>query len=453
MAPTWLAGLAPPPPTFIPCWIPDHLGPNFTNHVDFSGKGNKTYWVMYLGPGQGAYSLKATCVAALASNYSVDQAVEGFQRQDQMLLAWAKHCYHRHAKCRRHAEACHLSVCPAHPPPVVAAPPPAATSSPATGSIIRVPRVKIEDPVGKRDASAKTNLMKVEGGGVKREAERDQPLRSGKVESPPVKLEFPQRTVKLAVATGSRASSSNVQSSPRRGPVTPSPGTPLTPATSPVGRGVTRLATAAPPTPPTPVSTRAGRALANPHHAPPPGYTPVPEMESESEGELGGVPLYDSDSAEDEGEGLRDITPSPMQRRAEFVGQSSLSSAPPTSPSSVSPSPPISPVARSAGKYRAGSPLDPRRRPTLSTDKTIVEASASQAGPSSLGEAAASKDDPFYVSSSGVIHHSSDKAFEEVGNGSVHVVLGWEAATRRAQKVVRGEGSFRTAGTSGDIDH
>ncbi|KAJ7925409.1 hypothetical protein B0H13DRAFT_1863244 [Mycena leptocephala] len=45
-----------PPRDFVPCAIPLHLGDNFTNHVDFSSKGNKRYWILHLGAGQGVYS-------------------------------------------------------------------------------------------------------------------------------------------------------------------------------------------------------------------------------------------------------------------------------------------------------------------------------------------------------------------------------------------------------------
>jgi hypothetical protein len=55
---TPLQNLALPPADFVPCKIPMHLGENFTDHVQFSAKGNKRYWVLHLGPGQGAYTLK-----------------------------------------------------------------------------------------------------------------------------------------------------------------------------------------------------------------------------------------------------------------------------------------------------------------------------------------------------------------------------------------------------------
>ncbi|KAJ7458378.1 hypothetical protein B0H11DRAFT_2243076 [Mycena galericulata] len=114
MALTPLADLAPPPPDFVSCEIPLYLGSNWRNHVEFSGWGNRTYWVLLLGGKQGVYSLKVTCVAAIQGAYEPSDVMEGFQRWEHVLVAWAKHCYHRHAKCRQHPAACSKSSCPTH---------------------------------------------------------------------------------------------------------------------------------------------------------------------------------------------------------------------------------------------------------------------------------------------------------------------------------------------------
>jgi hypothetical protein len=57
-------------------------------------------------------------------------------------------------------------------------------------------------------------------------------------------------------------------------------------------------------------------------------------------------------------------------------------------------------------------------------------------------------DDPFYVGANGSIHHSTASAFGDVGAGPVQVVLGWEAATKRARELVE-EGKARQSRKEG----
>ncbi|KAJ7429662.1 hypothetical protein B0H11DRAFT_2265151 [Mycena galericulata] len=162
--------LASPPPGFVPCEIPLYLGPNWHDHVEFSGWGNRTYWVLLLGGKQGVYSLKVTCIAAIEGAYKPSDVIEGFQRWEQVLAAWAKHCYHRHAKCRQHPAACSRNPCAAHVEPV---------PSPARKSVIRVKTegraIKKEDaaPVIKQSPAAK---VKNESPTAVRKAESPTPL-------------------------------------------------------------------------------------------------------------------------------------------------------------------------------------------------------------------------------------------------------------------------------------
>ncbi|KAJ7042210.1 hypothetical protein C8F04DRAFT_1176382 [Mycena alexandri] len=121
MIPRELADLAEPPANFVPCHVPEHMGHNFFGHIHFSSKHNKTYWLL-MGPLlEGAYSLKVECMSAkrqlgLMSESSVFVAT--FSEWKDVVVVWAKYCYHRHRKCDSHPTACVLG-CPGHERQVV----------------------------------------------------------------------------------------------------------------------------------------------------------------------------------------------------------------------------------------------------------------------------------------------------------------------------------------------
>ncbi|KAJ7880724.1 hypothetical protein B0H14DRAFT_3434268 [Mycena olivaceomarginata] len=95
MIPASLDDLGAPPGDFTPCSIPEHFGENFKTYADFSSKRNKHYWLLFVSPKQGAYSLKATCLAAKGRQYE-EAAVMG------------------DAATWKEAQDCNTSACPAH---------------------------------------------------------------------------------------------------------------------------------------------------------------------------------------------------------------------------------------------------------------------------------------------------------------------------------------------------
>ncbi|KAJ7787571.1 hypothetical protein B0H14DRAFT_3505322 [Mycena olivaceomarginata] len=114
MIPASIDELGAPPGDFTPCIIPQHFGENFKTHADFSSKRNKHYWLLFVSPKQGAYSLKATCLAAKGRRYEEAAVMGDAATWKEAQDIWAKHCFHRHAKCRFHPQSCNMSSCPAH---------------------------------------------------------------------------------------------------------------------------------------------------------------------------------------------------------------------------------------------------------------------------------------------------------------------------------------------------
>ncbi|KAJ7019529.1 hypothetical protein C8F04DRAFT_1276128 [Mycena alexandri] len=108
----------PIPAAFIPCVIPNHLGPNFTNHIDFTRNVRKRYWILY-APADvaGLYSLKQTCFNVAGDFRCTEEAFAWFHGWRDAWTAWARHCYERHEKCATHPHACAAGACPAHPEP------------------------------------------------------------------------------------------------------------------------------------------------------------------------------------------------------------------------------------------------------------------------------------------------------------------------------------------------
>ncbi|KAJ7855149.1 hypothetical protein B0H14DRAFT_2579490 [Mycena olivaceomarginata] len=125
MIPASLDDLGAPPDDFTPCSILEHFGENFKTHADFSSKRNKHYWLLFVSPKQGAYSLnvvvvgaqlycRATCLAAKGCQYEEAAVMGDAATWKEAQEFWGKHCFHRHAKCRLHPQSCNTSACPAH---------------------------------------------------------------------------------------------------------------------------------------------------------------------------------------------------------------------------------------------------------------------------------------------------------------------------------------------------
>ncbi|KAJ7511930.1 hypothetical protein B0H11DRAFT_1899426 [Mycena galericulata] len=427
---TPLADLASPPPEFIPCEIPNYLGSNWRNHAQFSGWGNRTYWVLLLGSKQGVYSLKVTCLGAIEGTYKASEAMEGFQRWEHVLPAWAKHCFHRHGRCATHTFACSDNACPEHPRPAGA----------TTAEVIRVkrePGVAASAPAALRERT------------IKRDPDAGSAMKRG---SPPPRIkEDPSAPARKVESPAPKARS-----------------------------------------PPLSIVVREKKPVrSGPRRAPPPTYTPtpVPETDSDTEMPTGGVPLYDPDSSDDnmDGGGALGTSPAssptpgarggedvakrvrrleeikqayvPRQRKSQAVrsplftpgvSAGSSVSTPPASSPSVSTPPATSAAVGGAkgGNGRDESASTARAGPSAAVRGTKggkrreESASTARAGPSRLAQP--SWDDPFYVVG-GTIHHSSQKAFDDVVNGPVKVVMGWDAATRAAREAVGAHAEGKSA--------
>ncbi|KAJ7044197.1 hypothetical protein C8F04DRAFT_1175223 [Mycena alexandri] len=327
------------PEDFIPCVIPDHLGPNFTNHIDFTRKSTKRYWVLFVPKETaGLYSLKETCFKAAGNYNCTEDAFVWFQGWRDAWGIWARHCYERHDKCPSHPNACADGICPTHP-------------EPQNPEVVVLPDIK-KEPV-------------------------------------------PQ-IIKREEMTGDRSQR---------------------------GEGTSRVTTSR--------SRRHTKARKL-----------VWESGSDSDDGRVRVPLYDPDT--------------PPEKRRRGLQDTDLNdgeeSAPPASEKfTLSAGPPLSPTVTSASSLSAstitsqapvsGSALPRPFGATLtagaSTSRTASSASRAGGGTPSAGQGIVHRDDTFYVSASGGIHHSREGAFEEIGQGMVQVALGWDEATEMASEFRR----------------
>ncbi|KAJ7918289.1 hypothetical protein B0H13DRAFT_2321459 [Mycena leptocephala] len=82
-----------------------------------SSQGNKWWWLVYLGPMQGAYATRATAVANIPSASKIENTIEYFDTLTDLNCGWKKSCFHWHSHCPVHF-AC-ASVCH-HPKPTPA---------------------------------------------------------------------------------------------------------------------------------------------------------------------------------------------------------------------------------------------------------------------------------------------------------------------------------------------
>ncbi|KAJ7907612.1 hypothetical protein B0H13DRAFT_2332207 [Mycena leptocephala] len=111
-----LAHLPDPPQNYIPC-APTKYWPSTMDEEQHSSQGNKWWWLVYLGPMQGAYATRATAVANVPSASKIENAIEYFDTLTDLNHGWKKSCFHWHSHCPAHF-AC-ASVCH-HPKPTPA---------------------------------------------------------------------------------------------------------------------------------------------------------------------------------------------------------------------------------------------------------------------------------------------------------------------------------------------
>ncbi|KAJ7926892.1 hypothetical protein B0H13DRAFT_1861900 [Mycena leptocephala] len=108
-----LAHLPDPPQNYIPC-APTKYWPSTMDEEQHSSQGNKWWWLVYLGPMQGAYATRATAVANVPSASKIENAIEYFDTLTDLNHGWKKSCFHWQGHCPVHF-AC-ASVCH-HPKP------------------------------------------------------------------------------------------------------------------------------------------------------------------------------------------------------------------------------------------------------------------------------------------------------------------------------------------------
>ncbi|KAJ7030500.1 hypothetical protein C8F04DRAFT_1186714 [Mycena alexandri] len=370
--PTPISPDVSPPADFAPCTIPDHLGENFSNHIDFTRLGNKRYWVLFWPRmPAGMYSLKTdVLVAAQEAGAAAARpgVLESYNGWHQVWAAWAQHCWVRHTRCSMHPNACCDGQCPDHPPPT-------------NPEAIKV---------------AKRGSVKQEGGG--------EPAKRIKSEAPS-SLAPRRRAVRRHPPAVTISDDNDTPKAPLYDPDTPPERnrrhgqvdevTPASPSPAAVGGGIRRIE-----------DTRATHVSRGPLLA-----SAVPSSSASA------VP----------------------------------SSATPSSVSSLS-----------------ASTAAPSIMGALAAAPSTVGASAAVAGLASGPDASwmhglndralrvALRNDPFFVGTRGKIFHSRDQAFDEVSEGPVQVVVGWEAATELAVELVREraarKGKEKEKGASMDVD-
>ncbi|KAJ7904018.1 hypothetical protein B0H13DRAFT_2334952 [Mycena leptocephala] len=96
-----LAHLPDPPQNYIPC-APTKYWPSTMDEEQHSSQGNKWWWLVYLGPMQGAYATRATAVANVPSASKIENAIEYFDTLTDLNCGWKKSCFHRHGHCPVH---------------------------------------------------------------------------------------------------------------------------------------------------------------------------------------------------------------------------------------------------------------------------------------------------------------------------------------------------------------
>ncbi|KAJ7869424.1 hypothetical protein B0H13DRAFT_2350950 [Mycena leptocephala] len=88
-----LAHLPDPPQNYIPC-APTKYWPSTMDEEQHSSQGNKWWWLVYLGPMQGAYATRATAVANVPSASKIENAIEYFDTLTDLNHGWKKSCFH-----------------------------------------------------------------------------------------------------------------------------------------------------------------------------------------------------------------------------------------------------------------------------------------------------------------------------------------------------------------------
>ncbi|KAJ7801770.1 hypothetical protein B0H13DRAFT_2389906 [Mycena leptocephala] len=96
-----LAHLPDPPQNYIPC-VPTKYWPSTMDEEQHSSQGNKWWWLVYLGPMQGAYATRATAVANVPSASKIENTIEYFDTLTDLNCGWKKSYFHWHSHCPVH---------------------------------------------------------------------------------------------------------------------------------------------------------------------------------------------------------------------------------------------------------------------------------------------------------------------------------------------------------------
>ncbi|KAJ7773735.1 hypothetical protein DFH07DRAFT_767677 [Mycena maculata] len=443
MSPSPLTGLAAPPASFIPCFVPDHLSENFVNHVDHSRHGSKNYYLLYLGPKQGVYSLKVRthamcCVSPElhtgGSHGTFPKPVGGLESLGTALLSSTHQ----------------VQVKTEALPQIKHDPGPALKAEDVKPSFSPVKEESTMPKVEDRKDRAGSSM-------AAQPASLSRPHSLAATHPPSLAASRPPSLA--ASHPHSLAAAVPPASLPRSRSRVHLPMSLVHEAVS-TGRETTPLVS--PPTPQARVQ-QAQRAVDKKRavRPPPPGYTPVPDSDSESFEERDTPPspsqappyLHASHAPR----GLSSVaSPRTNSSRSAPAPLSPESASPPTSASSPSAFPAVLADIRQGGKQRD---VQCQHADTLQGGSSTLHmgfqgSSGSHASHLQAGRSASamSQNDPFFVSSTGVIHHSSDKVFQEIGRGSIHVVYGWDVAVQCAQEVVRGAGSGAVSESMMDVE-
>ncbi|KAJ7859752.1 hypothetical protein B0H13DRAFT_2355973 [Mycena leptocephala] len=137
-----LAHLPDPPQNYIPC-APTKYWPSTMDEEQHSSQGNKWWWLVYLGPMQGAYATRATAVANVPSASKIENTIEYFDTLTDLNSGWKKSYFHWHGHCPVHF-AC-ASVCD-HPKPTPAVQTNEQTTASARNSVCAAQRTAMRVP-------------------------------------------------------------------------------------------------------------------------------------------------------------------------------------------------------------------------------------------------------------------------------------------------------------------
>ncbi|KAJ7016273.1 hypothetical protein C8F04DRAFT_1202733 [Mycena alexandri] len=418
MIPPRLEALADPPADFVPCRVPEHMGHNFLGHIHFSSKHNKTYWLL-MGPlREGVYSLKIDCTRAQRDLGLMPESsvfVASVDEWKDVLLVWAKFCFHRHRKCDGHPAACVLG-CPGHERQVAeAAPLRRDRKVKGQPTVKKEPNIKEEPTVKKEIDMPSMRVVKREmlSPAVKREAGETAAKRKAELQSPSSSAITPlqrssrraPRARKAPILSYSHSSSDEVEVESVDSDFFFLPDSP-TPA---VAKGSEATA---------PVETAAKTEGAPASRATSPTMSTVSSLS---------VSSFPASKASTNGD-----TNGDAKGKGRAVPRASV--APSFSRTGQRPAV-IHPTLRADTRGDSASSMSRAGASSAIAGTSAVAGSISQAVRPSASRGPA-RGDIFYVSARGAVHHSRSQAFRDIGAGPIQPVVGYNAAITYADTLV-----------------